>query len=103
MLLLPILGDHYGRELEAGRFKLEHSAGTFVLRYYEQQVPIAPRSLDQLVAKAARHLAARHRTRRCGPRSKASARLSGGSHPRGRPTGPVCANATGTKRSCGPG
>jgi (1->4)-alpha-D-glucan 1-alpha-D-glucosylmutase len=56
VLLLPFLGDHYGRELEAGRFKLERSAGTFVLRYYDQQVPIAPRSLDQLVAKAARRL-----------------------------------------------
>ena len=56
VLLLPFLGDHYGRELEAGRFKLERSAGTFVLRYYDQQVPIAPRSLDQLVSRAARHL-----------------------------------------------
>jgi (1->4)-alpha-D-glucan 1-alpha-D-glucosylmutase len=56
VVLLPFLGDHYGRELEAGRFKLEHSSGSFVLRYYEQQVPIAPRSLDQLVSRAARHL-----------------------------------------------
>ena len=56
VLLLPFLGDHYGRELEAGRFRLERSAGSFVLRYYDQQVPIAPRSLDQLVARAARHL-----------------------------------------------
>jgi (1->4)-alpha-D-glucan 1-alpha-D-glucosylmutase len=56
VVLLPILGDHYGRELEAGRFRLEHYKGTFTLRYYEQQVPIAPRSLDQLVVKAARRL-----------------------------------------------
>ncbi len=56
VVLLPILGDHYGRELEAGRFQLEHSKGTFTVRYFEQQVPIAPRSLDQLVAKAARRL-----------------------------------------------
>jgi (1->4)-alpha-D-glucan 1-alpha-D-glucosylmutase len=56
VVLLPFLGDHYGRELEAGRFKLERSAGSFVLRYYDQQVPIAPRSLDQLVSRAARHL-----------------------------------------------
>jgi (1->4)-alpha-D-glucan 1-alpha-D-glucosylmutase len=55
-VLLPFLGDHYGRELEAGRFVLEHNQGTFTLRYFEQQVPIAPRSLDQLVARAARHL-----------------------------------------------
>jgi (1->4)-alpha-D-glucan 1-alpha-D-glucosylmutase len=56
VLLLPFLGDHYGRELEAGRFKLEHTCGSFILRYYDQQVPIAPRSLDQLVSRAARHL-----------------------------------------------
>ena len=56
VLLLPLLGDHYGRELEAGRFNLERAAGTFVLRYFDQQVPIAPRSLDQLVSRAARHL-----------------------------------------------
>jgi (1->4)-alpha-D-glucan 1-alpha-D-glucosylmutase len=55
-VLLPLLGDHYGRELEAGRFQLEHSRGTFTLRYFEQQVPIAPRSVDQLVSRAARHL-----------------------------------------------
>jgi (1->4)-alpha-D-glucan 1-alpha-D-glucosylmutase len=56
VVLLPVLGDHYGRELEAGRFQLEHCRGTFTLRYYEQQVPIAPRSLDQLVSRAARRL-----------------------------------------------
>ena len=56
VVLLPVLGDHYGRELEAGRFQLEHSTADFTLRYYEQQVPIAPRSLDQLVSRAARHL-----------------------------------------------
>lgn len=56
VVLLPVLGDHYGRELEAGRFRLEHNQGSFTLRYYEQQVPIAPRSLDQLVAHGARRL-----------------------------------------------
>ena len=55
-VLLPFLADHYGRELEAGRFHLEHDRGSFTLRYFDQQVPIAPRSLDQLVARAARHL-----------------------------------------------
>jgi (1->4)-alpha-D-glucan 1-alpha-D-glucosylmutase len=55
-VLLPFLADHYGRELEAGKFKLEHARGTFTLRYYTQQVPIAPSSLDQLVSRAARRL-----------------------------------------------
>jgi (1->4)-alpha-D-glucan 1-alpha-D-glucosylmutase len=56
VVLLPVLGDHYGRELEAGRFHLEHSRGTFIVRYFEHQVPIAPRSLDQLVPRAAKRL-----------------------------------------------
>jgi (1->4)-alpha-D-glucan 1-alpha-D-glucosylmutase len=56
VVLVPILADHYGRELEAGRFALERAGGSFVLRYFDHQVPIAPRSLDQLVARAARHL-----------------------------------------------
>ncbi|HTW09178.1 MAG TPA: malto-oligosyltrehalose synthase [Acidimicrobiales bacterium] len=56
VVLLPVLGDHYGRELEAGRFRLCHCEGTFVLRYFDTQVPIAPRSLDLLVAHAAKRL-----------------------------------------------
>lgn len=56
VVLLPVLGDHYGRELEAGRFQLTHQKGAFTLRYYDNQVPIAPRSLDQLVSRAARRL-----------------------------------------------
>ncbi|HMK97979.1 MAG TPA: alpha-amylase family glycosyl hydrolase, partial [Acidimicrobiales bacterium] len=56
VVLLPVLGDHYGRELEAGRFSLEHSEGTFTLRYFDHRLPIAPRSLDQLVVRAAKRL-----------------------------------------------
>src|SRR5487761_1128813 len=56
VVLLPVLGDHYGRELEAGRFALEHNKGAFTLRYYDQRVPIAPRSLEHLVSRAARRL-----------------------------------------------
>jgi (1->4)-alpha-D-glucan 1-alpha-D-glucosylmutase len=56
VVLLPILGDHYGRELEAGRFHLEHRLGTFILNYFENRVPIAPSSLDHLVIKAAKRV-----------------------------------------------
>lgn len=41
-VLLPILGDHYGRVLEAGEMKLVYWHGDFYLHYYEQQFPIAP-------------------------------------------------------------
>jgi (1->4)-alpha-D-glucan 1-alpha-D-glucosylmutase len=56
VVLLPFLSDHYGRELEAGRFSVARSGGSFVLHYFDHQVPIAPRSVDQLVSRAARRL-----------------------------------------------
>ena len=43
-VLLPILGDQYGRVLERGEFKLELDAGAFFLRYFETRLPLAPRS-----------------------------------------------------------
>lgn len=54
VVLLPILGDHYGRELEAGRLRIEREGSSFVLRYFDHVAPIAPRSLDTLLACAAR-------------------------------------------------
>ncbi|MGH9095565.1 MAG: malto-oligosyltrehalose synthase, partial [Acidimicrobiales bacterium] len=56
LVLLPILGDHYGRELEAGRLQVEREGGAFVLHYYGHLAPLAPRSLDELLAAAARRL-----------------------------------------------
>jgi (1->4)-alpha-D-glucan 1-alpha-D-glucosylmutase len=52
-VLLPILGDHYGRVLEAGELKLQRDGGSFTIAYHEHVVPIAPRSLDHLLARAA--------------------------------------------------
>ena len=53
-ILMPILGDHYGRVLEAGELKLSREGGSFVIRYAEHRLPIAPRSLDELLGDAAR-------------------------------------------------
>jgi (1->4)-alpha-D-glucan 1-alpha-D-glucosylmutase len=53
-VLMPILGDHYGRVLEAGEFRLERDGGGFTVHYYEHVLPVAPRSLDDLLAAAAR-------------------------------------------------
>ena len=55
VVLLARLGDHYGRELEAGRFR-SSTRGHLHLALLRPPVPIAPRSLDQLVSKAARRL-----------------------------------------------
>jgi (1->4)-alpha-D-glucan 1-alpha-D-glucosylmutase len=52
VVLLPILGDHYGRELEAGRLRLEREGGSCVVRYYEHAAPISPRTLGDIVAGA---------------------------------------------------
>lgn len=54
-VLLPVLGDHYGRVLEAGEFTLRHNQGMFTLHYYDQVFPMAPRSLSQMLETAAKH------------------------------------------------
>ncbi len=52
-ILLPVLGDHYGRVLEAGDIRVEREGGSFVARYYEHEAPISPRTLDDLLRAAA--------------------------------------------------
>jgi (1->4)-alpha-D-glucan 1-alpha-D-glucosylmutase len=52
-ILLPLLGDHYGRVLAAGQLKLERNAGAFVIRYFEHTFPVAPESMAGFIAKAA--------------------------------------------------
>lgn len=52
-VLMPILGDHYGRELEAGEIRLAREGGSFIVRYKDHILPVAPRSLDTLLAQAA--------------------------------------------------
>lgn len=52
-VLLPVLGDHYGRVLEAGHFSLSYNEGSFVLHYYEHMFPIDPSSLPELLTRAA--------------------------------------------------
>ncbi len=53
-VLLPILGDHYGRVLEAGKLKLVRRGGKFEIHYHDHRMPVAPSSLDTLLAEAAR-------------------------------------------------
>ena len=52
-VLLPVLGDHYGRVLEAGELRLVRDGGSFTVHYHEHAVPVAPRTLDRLLAAAA--------------------------------------------------
>src|SRR4051794_2116213 len=55
-VLMPILGDHYGRVVEAGELKLKRDGGTFTVHYHDHVLPIAPRSLNDLLATAAERL-----------------------------------------------
>ncbi len=52
-VLLPILGDHYGRILEAGEMRLVRCDGKFEIHYHEHRMPVAPSSLAGLLAEAA--------------------------------------------------
>ncbi len=52
-LLLPILGDHYGRVLEAGEIRLVFSGHWFTVRYFDHVLPVAPPSIDSVLLVAA--------------------------------------------------
>lgn len=52
-ILLPVLGDHYGRILEDGQLRLSHQEGVFTLHYQGHVFPVDPSSLGVLLAKAA--------------------------------------------------
>jgi (1->4)-alpha-D-glucan 1-alpha-D-glucosylmutase len=52
-VLLPILGDQYGVELEEGKIELVRQGSRFVVRYFEHENPMAPRSLGPILREAA--------------------------------------------------
>jgi (1->4)-alpha-D-glucan 1-alpha-D-glucosylmutase len=47
-ILLPVLGDHYGRVLERDELRLVHEQGQFWIAYFEQRFPVDPDSLAHL-------------------------------------------------------
>lgn len=52
-VLLPILGDHYARILESGKFRLDQQGGRFLVHYETNVLPVAPESLRGMLAIAA--------------------------------------------------
>ena len=52
-VLLPVLGDHYGRVLEAGDITLARNLGIFEVHYFDHVVPVSPRSYDLPLSMAA--------------------------------------------------
>ncbi|MET0728130.1 MAG: malto-oligosyltrehalose synthase [Acidimicrobiales bacterium] len=52
-VLMPILGDHVGRVIEAGELQLRQQDGAFTVAYHEHELPLSPRSVDGVIAAAA--------------------------------------------------
>jgi (1->4)-alpha-D-glucan 1-alpha-D-glucosylmutase len=57
-VLLPILGDQYGRVLEKGELKLAFEGGAFFLYYYQAKLPINPRTYCAILQGALAELPA---------------------------------------------
>lgn len=61
-LLLPLLGDPYGAALEAGQLRLELAEGALVVRYYDNTLPLDPRTypavLGRQIEQLRQHMAA---------------------------------------------
>ena len=61
-LLLPILGDQYGKVLERGELKLVFRDGALALRYWDHELPLNPRQTPRVYRAAVDQL-----TRALGP------------------------------------
>ncbi|HET6149008.1 MAG TPA: malto-oligosyltrehalose synthase [Polyangia bacterium] len=57
-VLLPVLGEQYGRVLESQQLTIEHDQGAFWCRYFQSRFPIGPRTvrpiLEPIVAELRR-------------------------------------------------
>jgi (1->4)-alpha-D-glucan 1-alpha-D-glucosylmutase len=59
-LLLPVLGEHYGRVLDAGAIQVVRTGGDFCIRVYDtHRYPVAPISLAGPLKEAARRSGSR--------------------------------------------
>ena len=56
-VLLPILGDQYGRVLERGELRIHFDAGSFSLNYFDHVFPIAPGTYRYILELALENLA----------------------------------------------
>ncbi len=52
-VLIPVLGDQYGRVLASGQIQIEQKGEHFQVRYAEHLFPLAPHSLAAILQKAA--------------------------------------------------
>jgi (1->4)-alpha-D-glucan 1-alpha-D-glucosylmutase len=63
-LVVPTLGDQYGKVLESGELSVSYTGGRFGIAYYEQRFPLAPDSypvvLEGALARMEQELGHRH-------------------------------------------
>jgi len=52
-VLMPVLGDQYGRVLERGEIRIERDGVRFTVRYGDQSLPVAPQTLATLLGRGA--------------------------------------------------
>jgi (1->4)-alpha-D-glucan 1-alpha-D-glucosylmutase len=55
-VLIPVLGDQYGKVLAAGDIRIEQADDTFRVRYFDHILPITPRSVSAILQKASQLL-----------------------------------------------
>jgi (1->4)-alpha-D-glucan 1-alpha-D-glucosylmutase len=54
-VLLPVLGDHYGRVLEAGELQVVRDKAHFHVAYADRRFPVAPPALEPLLVEAGKN------------------------------------------------
>ena len=55
-VLIPVLGDQYGKILAAGQIQIERDNEAMRVRYMDNIFPLAPRSLPLLLSRAGKHV-----------------------------------------------
>jgi (1->4)-alpha-D-glucan 1-alpha-D-glucosylmutase len=48
-VLLPVLGDPYGKALESSHIQLAYESGAFLVRYFDNVFPVSPSTYDQIL------------------------------------------------------
>jgi (1->4)-alpha-D-glucan 1-alpha-D-glucosylmutase len=48
-VLLPMLGDPYGKALESGQLTLQYDSGAFSIRYFKHSFPLSPDTYDRVL------------------------------------------------------
>jgi (1->4)-alpha-D-glucan 1-alpha-D-glucosylmutase len=55
-LVVPTLGDQYGKVLENGQLSVEYANGSFAIAYYDKRFPVAPDTYPMLLEPVAERL-----------------------------------------------